>query len=91
MGIPSLGLSSETAAFSMCVCVSMQRCTNVCVLGINPIMQTVFFPLSLSLVLLMNNDLIVDCGVKCQLSVCLYVTCHFDMSVFPPFCSLLFL
>lgn len=44
-------------------------------------MQTVF---PLSLVPLMNNDWIVGCGVKCQLSVCQYVTCHFDRSGFPP-------
>lgn len=59
----------------------MQGCTIVCV-GLHPLCRQVFF--SLSLVQLMNNDLIVDCGVKCQLSVCLYVTCHFDRSGFPP-------
>lgn len=69
---------------SVCVCVHAEMHKCVCA-GIKSIMQTVFSPLFfLSLVPLMNNELIVDCGVKCQLSVCLYVTCHFDGSRFPP-------
>lgn len=64
---------------SECVCVSMQRYMCVCW---HQIHYADSFFLFLSLVPLMNNDLIVDCGVKCQLSVCLYVTCHFDRSVF---------
>lgn len=51
------------------MCVSMQRC--VCAWHKTHHADS-FFPPSffLSLVPLMNNDLIVDCGVKCQLSVC---------------------
>lgn len=75
MGIPNLGSSSETIAFCVCPCSDIR----VCVLASIPLCSFILF---LSLVLLMNNDLIADCGVKCQLSVCLYETCHFDRTVF---------
>lgn len=56
------------------VCVSTQTCTNICMLGINLIMQSLRPPppFALSTVPLMNNDLIVGCSAKCQLSVCVW-------------------
>ena len=84
VGDPQSGVGLRGCSI-LYVCVSMQGFTNVCVLVSNPFWKP-FFPL-LSLVQLMNNDLIGDCGVKCQLSVCLCVTCHFDRSCFPSIIS----
>lgn len=84
-GDPQIGVVlRDHSLLDVCVCVhsGMYKC--VCA-GIKSIMPVFFpLPLSLSLVLLMNNDLIVDCGVKCQLSVCLYVTCVILTGAFFP-------
>lgn len=62
----NVGLPSETVAFCLCVCT----CRNVQLyVWASHLLCRQFSFLFHSLVQLMNNDLIVDCGVKCQLSV----------------------
>lgn len=79
-GDPQSGVVLRHCSVSACVYAQMFKCACA---WLQPHYADIV-SLFLSLVPLMNNDLIVDGGVKCQLSVCLDVTCHFDRSVFPP-------